>query len=313
LLQRHLVAKMAHSTICEDLAPLFQIDYFMCVLPFSKFDSRNCLKPTFAYRCVTFFVQMALLFEYVYFYLQALSEFTEQLSEGFRETSETISYLTFLILGIVDGINIIIIIFFSVKASAVINVFLKLVHKADSKFQPKSDRNLVIKQLALFVAYYIIKLLFFIIKVDKGRIFLRLSSRLLSGIIMASELTLTIFCLQLRRRMFILNNLLMELSSDLKVTKLDELKNYFDMITKAQKSLRDKLGPYLLFNLTQLFFMTLCALLFVILSCGANFENVVAPMEGECTGRFFMFLESAIRFIMIVWACSSFTCVVSEG
>jgi len=294
---------MEVTTIHYDLAPLFYLDRFLFILPFSKFDSRR-LQFSFNNQLAVFCVQMSILLMYVHHISNSLLEFVSQNND--MQASEKISFAVFLVFQCLDQINICIIMTFCMKANSHINAFLKLIRAADRHLPVKSTRIKTISHLVIFLICLAAKLIYVALRQDKGHVLERLGPRLSAIITMASEQTLIILCLQLQKRLINLNSELRKINSDVTPEDVKRLSSCFDLITSALTTLTEKLGPFLLFNMAQLFMISLCLLLFSYNACNApnEIENVIAPVSDECTGSFVLFVEVSFRFGLIVWACS---------
>jgi len=301
---------MEVTTIHYDLAPLFYLDRVFFVLPFSKFDSRG-LQFSFKNHLAVLSVQMSILLMYVFFIFNSLLEFLSENSH--MQASEKTSFAIFLIFQCIDVVNIFIIMTCCLKANSHINYFLQNIRLADRKMPVKSTRKTIVFHLVIFFVCLMTKLIYVALRQDKGHVLERLGPRLSTIIIMASEQTLIILCLQLRKRLVGLNSELRKVTSEVSPVDVKRLRSCFDLVTSGLAILSERLGPFLLFNLAQLFMMSLCSLLFSIYSCNTpkEFQNLIAPVNDECTGNLVAFLEVSLRFCLIIWACSSSLIAVS--
>jgi len=294
---------MEVTTIHYDLAPLFYLDRCLFVLPFSKFDSSG-LQFSFKNQLTVLCAQMSILLMYLYFIFINLMEFLGQNSH--MQASEKTSFAIFLIFQCIDVINLCIIMTCCLKSNNHINYFLQNIRLADRKMPVKSTKLAVVTHLVIFFIFIVAKISNAILRLDRGHVLERIGPRLSGAITMVSEQTLIILCLHVRKRLVGLNSELRKVTSEVSPVDVKRLRSCFDLVTSAHAILSERLGPFLLFNLAQLFMMSLCSLLFSIYSCNApkEFENLIAPVNDECTGNLVAFVEVSFRFGLIIWACS---------
>lgn len=298
---------MDKSSIYSDLAPLFNLVRVMLLLPFSKLTQKHGLQSTLQNHLLVFCWQMTLFACYARFYVVNVRDFINSFSTE-SQASELMSSAIMLLMQCIDLVNTIIIMAFCLLANPHLNAYMKLLEKADLNLPVHSTKNKHIIHLAIFFTYFIVKMLISYLLLDAGQGLAKLGARAISGIIMASEQTLITLCLQLRKRLKNINVSLCKMSSEIKPSELNRLRNSHDCVTAAHKVLSKRLGPYLLFNLTQLFMLSLCYLLFAIYTC--NVPEASPSSTDKCRGYFILFLETSFRFSLLIWSCDSLSVLV---
>jgi hypothetical protein len=278
----------------------------MILLPFAKFDQMHGLQSAFKNHLIVFCWLMTLLSCYARFYILSVQEFINTHTTE-SQASEMMSSAILLLMQCIDLVNTIIIIAFCLLANPHLNKYMKLLEKADANLPVKSSKINHIICLSIFVTYFTVKMIFTSLLLDAGQGLVKLGARAISGIIMASEQTFIILCLQLGKRLKNINSALSKMSSEIKPSEVKRLRNCYDCVTAAHKVLSERLGPYLLFNLTQLFMLSLCSLLFAIYAC----NSPKAPSASDqCSGFLIFFVEMSFRFSLLIWSCNSLSVLV---
>lgn len=297
--------------IFRDLAPLFHVARIMLVLPFKKFHPTNySLMTTWKNDLLVAAFQMTIICSYFYYMCLAVSKFSTTFG-AVEDASAVTSFTIMIILLFFDACNIVIIMFFCLRACKYVNFYVLMIRRADEILETPSQSTVVKIHMITFVAYFIFKFSLSVFMHDAGIVAQRIGSRFIAGVIMCTEQMLLILCLQLSRRVARLNSILRELAHTVDCRQIRRLEMCFLYITSALGAMTENIGPYLFFNLAQLFLMALCSLLFVVYSCGRTFDNIVAPMQGECSGRAIIFVEVMVRFSLIIIACSKPASLVS--
>jgi hypothetical protein len=292
--------------IFKDLVPLFRVARFMLVLPFKNFNLVNYdLVMSRRSNLLVAAAQTTINCAYFIYMILALGQFSRHYGTV-EETSAAMSFTIMIVLLFFDAVNVIIIMLFCLRACKYVNLYLRMLQRADGILKTPSQRAITSIHMRIFVSYYLFKLCLSVFKLDAGIVTKRIGTRFVAGIIMCTEQMLLVFCLQLSRRVARLNSILRELAHTCNSRQIREVQSSFLCILSALGAMTDNIGPYLFFNLTQLFLMALCSLLFILHSCGhaEKFENIISPMHGECSGRTIAFLEAILRFWLIIIACS---------
>jgi hypothetical protein len=292
--------------IFKDLVPIFQVARFMLVLPFKNFNLANYdLVMSQRSNLLVAAAQLTINCAYFIYMISALGQFSRTYGTV-EETSAAMSFTIMLVLLFFDAVNVIIIMLLCLRACKYVNLYVRMIRRADEILKTPSQRTIVTTHMLIFVSYYLFKLCLSVFKLDAGIVAKRMGTRLVAGIIMCTEQMLLVLCLQLSRRVARLNCILRELAHTCDSRQIREIQSSFLCISSALTVMTKYIGPYLFFNLTQLFLMALCSLLFILHSCGHTeiFENIISPMHGECSGRTIAFVEVIVRFWLIIIACS---------
>jgi hypothetical protein len=297
---------MEKLSIYSDLAPLFYLMRVMVLLPFSKFTPTHGLQSAFKNHLVVFCWQMTLLSCYVRFYILSVQDFIKSYNTE-SQASEIMSSAILLLMQCIDLVNTLIIMAFYLLANSHLNKYMKLLEKADANLPVKSTKINHVICLTIFVTYFTAKMVLSKVLLDADQGLVRLGARAISGIIMASEQTFITLCLQLGKRLKNINSALSKMSSEMKPSEVKRLRNCYDCVSQAHKVLSEKLGPYLLFNLTQLFMLSLCSLLFAFNAC--NIPRASSASD-ECRGHLVFFVETSFRFSLLIWSCNSLSVLV---
>jgi hypothetical protein len=301
--------------IFKDLAPLFHVARLMLVLPFKYFNLANySLVTSRRSNLLVAAAQTTINCAYFIYMILALGEFSRHYGTV-EETSAAMSFTIMLVLLFFDAINVVIIMLLCLRACKYVNFYVRMIGRADKILKTASQRTIVSIHMLIFVAYYLFKFCLSVFKLDAGIVAKRMGTRLVAGIIMCTEQMLLVLCLQISRRVARLNGILRELAHTLDSRQIKEVQSSFLCISSALAAITENIGPYLFFNLTQLFLMALCSLLFILHSCGhaEQFDNIISPMQGECSGRTIAFVEVLVRFWLIIIACSKPANLVREN
>jgi hypothetical protein len=232
------------------------------------------------------------------------------LYDATKQTAEIATFALFQVLSTVDTVNVATILIFSVYADSYVNMYLWHLGKADKILNVTPERFKYFFHLFVVIIYLGVKLVYSFAVLDVGNRLFRLGPRVAFVLNLVSEQILLVLCIQLRKRFRELKRLLQNSGADISCTNVRKWRYAFDALTSAQNILISKMGSYLLFNLSQLFMMSLCSLLFAVLSC-SDPTTLSVPMEDGCRGNSILFLEVSVRFCLVVWACNCSTSAVS--
>jgi hypothetical protein len=294
----------------EDLAPLFHFNRLIFMLSFSKLDASRGLISSPKNLIVLICVRLLHLGIFVFHFFAGFSDFIRDLYDATKQTAEIATFALFQVLSSVDTVNVGTILIFSVYANTYLNVYLRHLGKADKIVHVKPERFKYVFHLFAVIIYLVMKMIYSFAVLDVGQRMVRVGPRVAFVLNLVSEQSLLVLCIQLRKRFRELKRLLQNSGAAVSCTNVRNWRVAFDALTSAQNILISKMGSYLLFNLSQLFMMSLCSLLFAVLSC-SDPTTLSVPMEDGCRGNLILFLEVSVRFYLVVWACNCSTSAVS--
>jgi hypothetical protein len=149
---------------------------------------------------------------------------------------------------------------------------------------------------------------------DDMRFATRIGPRIASGIYFATEYLLSILCIEIKYRCKIINSRVKHtsLASSIKIVRFVRA---FEVLSNAQNVLNNNFQLFVLLNLSQLFLLVVFGCLGILVPCVAGLTSPFGGINNvsRCFSFTVVLVDGIIRFVLLIWVCSSISVEVSTS
>jgi hypothetical protein len=285
--------------VTHDVAPALYVARVFFMLPFTRLKHRRpTLRSPLWLRFVTFTVHIVLLIPYIYETWKTLLNLKH--ATNIKSIQGSTEYATLLIMQGVDLMNFVTVVILSQKTC-------KMTEKVLRSLNATLKIKHIVSKMPIYLSIYtsvtfFLKLSINFFYFDKLQLTTRLFPYVGTAILLATEHLLFVLCFEIKEQLKYINLSLRNSTNS--APRVARLCHAFEKIIYAQGEINRKFGPFLFFNISQLFLNMLHTPVLLISSCVH-----VASQDLNCSimrwlAFSYILVMYIMRFSMICWFCS---------
>ena len=301
--------------VSQVVSPTLHVSRALGMLPFTRLGhSPPSFSSSRAARAATLVLHLVHVTSYVYHIVKTLAKLLETAKQKSIEDSSSLAVL--VIAQMFDILNVVHLGFLSQCTCGIIQDTLYHMFVADQILKVKNKRNFNLHRYILFTVmglmcknvstWYI---------VDKMQVTTRLVPSFGVLLLLAAEQLFFVMCLELRRRLRILNTQIYDCTFEISHRVVSKFADAFEALCRAQERLNRGFGLFLLLNLSQILLFSLSQAVNVIFACVLS-KHIYLGGKGTCsleTASSFITAKVLLlgRFLALIWGCHIVTKEVS--
>jgi hypothetical protein len=205
----------------------------------------------------------------------------------------------------VDMVNVILIVLFSQKTHKLFNTLLRKFGTIDEKIFTRCPKSKSVYFAILATSVFISKTIFLFSRYDNFRISVNVGARYIYGMILFTELLISLTCLEIKSRYTKLHSILKTSAGNCNLQEVRALHTIYSSLRDGHSLFATHVSKFLLTDISQMLMLIMNGILSVFVNCLVTKEGGEQKSFSWCTTHGILAADCTWRMCFLIHSCGA--------